>query len=1172
MSYVQKDEATQTKPNAEGVSVPMKEVEITFSAVFRRNYAWGRFAFESWQQTNGTRAERNDNCPGLGCFGNENSDQLYQRVEPDPALWQCGMSGCDKAYQKLGLAVLPGEANSYPSVDVTSEYTADMNENNAFAETFYMRFPPYNGGVDWEVDPTAPLSEQHYVQPCPSAFYCDIVKPNCSKANYTWSQNANGEDDFTRPPETALSPECDTQNESDDTAEAWFPKKCGEWYDDGSGNPCNGITTCANYTKTWDPLDSGATRCAAWPNIYGMYMGDNKARTVVLTSTDIEVSCLTEAECAGDNKPLGCDRGCSAFTGNFIRGVEKFTYWYPYMSAKPFTLFFTGGNRLFQCNHHTGYVQTGLDPSGSFCMENTGNKLNDLDNLLNNNQEGRYRLEMEIWLFPDNNKSPVVYQEAVLPVVRSITYEHRTPFQIPTYDLDFDYLVFRFGNPTEMGGITKTKMGHYPYTEADQSTADAVFFNDTKSPGWYIHPDTNNGRQYAAHFCNNDIQTFRTDGTCPNDRTPHIIWGTEEFSFTTDVPGLVEWRTWYPIAEGDYQGEHTLDEQRGKKLPRGLYNMVVMVHDVALKEASDDAAVYYPGDLDDDAMKVYTADEGRLVFDKRTNKRFPYKSKVPLDYLLYLYEGPVGFCAKGCSDNKRLSIAESLQNNANSPNYNADGEHDPLYAGVPTYNDADGIYGSSFPFDEVDANRMYGAYPPPNFAADGTTPGMDQLLRRWSQECTICLYGQNDNGTYDGVDCTGFIGEDGQEGYCGMNETSGNLVPIAAACRHNTPPYFTKTKNYTDGPAVDTKHGNRWLDDAYLAKPMFANQTLTYSSTGLWYEWQCTENKCFNLPTVNGTDNSIMTWETGWTHARWTDEAWQLANPGLFSRLSATGGKVGGNMGPYLKVENNPGIHLWWEASDYVDFIVPQVNETNQTDVETTRGVLRYPKNDGYQNDGREEVERGYHLSTITVYKSEPFDFYVSAKDDDDCAELRLVNTGLPGSEATTVDGLPVEATMAEVLDPELFSYYPEFPQGFMVRRNFIWRAPRESSLARPKLDTRPEYSFVCFYATDGYLLTNKPTYCIELIIVEKPPEIEELNECFCRTCSEEGKYVATREARPVMNYAPRVDAYKQTVDNIYQDELTFVPRGDYVGGVNGTATQTSGTADSPMGEKRKKK
>lgn len=276
----------------------------------------------------------------------------------------------------------------------------------------------------------------------------------------------------------------------------------------------------------------------------------------------------------------------------------------------------------------------------------------------------------------------------------------------------------------------------------------------------------------------------------------------------------------------------------------------------------------------------------------------------------------------------------------------------------------------------------------------------------------------------------------------------------------------------------------------------------------------------------------------------------------------------GGNKGPYKMVLNNPEVEKWWQSQDRVDAIVPQLANDNQTEMEAA-GTLRDPWD--YDVNG---TLGPAEFATLTVFKSEPFDFYVSAKDDDDCAQLRVVNTGLPSSEAVSVDGFPVSATQSIFEDPELFSYYPEFPQGLMVRRNFQWKAPIESSYARPKFDTRPEISFVCFYAHDSYLLTNKPLYCIELIIVEKPPEIEELNECFCRTCAEDGKYVATRELRPIMNYAPRVEAYKAQVDNLYNDEVDdkihYIPASDYVNGVNGEGTPTS-DAGNPMGDKKRK-
>lgn len=480
---------------------------------------------------------------------------------------------------------------------------------------------------------------------------------------------------------------------------------------------------------------------------------------------------------------------------------------------------FTGGNRLFQCNYQTdpldssNIINSGLDPEGKYC---TGSALSDLDNLLNNNQEGRYRLEMEVWLFDDQNQSPVVYQEAVLPVIRSLS-TGRTPFQIPAYDQDLDYLVFRFGTAEEMGGITKSKMAHYPYSQADNTAVNGAnssfaFTNTTENT-----PSVFDGRQYAAHFCNNDIHTFSgsDEGFCPTDRVPYTIWGTTEYrclhpivshlvllcqtiysrvscmwmignffhwhlgvincagkltvlgcsnSFTTDVPGLVEWRTWYPpVAD-----EHTPSELVDTKLPRGLYNMVVMVHDVSIIENDDGTIMEDTEKMEPYVSRTQSGNLDHQVFDMRYNQTFNYKVKVPLDYLLYLYEGPVGFCNKGCKDNKPREDTGSILGNANKPSDND-------YPGAATFVDVDGTYGLAFPSTTAIERRFFDSYPPVGFFPP--YEGMDQLTRRRMHECTICTYGDQI------VECTPFSAD----GVCGTTGANDAIVPTADACKVRSP-------------------------------------------------------------------------------------------------------------------------------------------------------------------------------------------------------------------------------------------------------------------------------------------------------------------------------------------------------------------------------------------------
>eukprot|EP00959_Pyramimonas_sp_CCMP1952_P304796 6379065-Pyramimonas_sp.AAC.1 len=99
-----------------------------------------------------------------------------------------------------------------------------------------------------------------------------------------------------------------------------------------------------------------------------------------------------------------------------------------------------------------------------------------------------------------------------------------------------------------------------------------------------------------------------------------------------------------------------------------------------------------------------------------------------------------------------------------------------------------------------------------------------------------------------------------------------------------------------------------------------------------------------------------------------------------------------------------------------------------------------------------------------------------------------------------------------------------------MVRRRFLWRAPPQSQFGG-QFDTRQPITVVCFVGNDGYLLTNEPLYCVVLRIVARPIIVEDLQDCYCRTCVHEGAR-GIPEARPVPNYAPKKEEYKAPVYN----------------------------------------
>ena len=432
---------------------------------------------------------------------------------------------------------------------------------------------------------------------------------------------------------------------------------------------------CSQYMNN---PDKDADKCAPWAETYGMFMGDGSAQTIELEVTHVDYS---------DN----------SIVGDYLTGVSTFTHYYLRETEDPFVAFFTGGDRAYECN----YPDTPLDADGT-CS-------GDLNYRLNNNAEGRFRLETEVWLQGDGNRPPVLQQLPVLPVPHHLPGV-RAKFQIPAIDPDGDELTFRFGNYHEMGGIVRSKTDAFPYSENLALNGPAKNSYEADGSLKLIY-----GTQYGRFGCDESSKAYENTGRCPIDREPQFVPGIDQSFTSTAVPGLIEWNTWYESGSDPTTSPCPSADGTGcTKLQQGLYNMIVMVSDSQVK--------------------------------------------VPVDFMVYLYDGPFHFCDKACADNKMSTpeLTTGVADNPATDNYVDGVGYTPKYPGLQTFADMDGVYGAEVVHQS----------------------GLTQ-----SQSCTVCGIG---SGNSTSSLCTP-VSADGQ---CGIL-SQGSIVPNPeAACRTNNPPEF----------------------------------------------------------------------------------------------------------------------------------------------------------------------------------------------------------------------------------------------------------------------------------------------------------------------------------------------------------------------------------------------
>jgi len=636
---------------------------------YRRSFLWGTAFKEQWAfGAEGTTAADPDD--ELSWYGSEFS---YLDNRSARGLYRSGTcpaganDGSDFTTFNQCFRCPNGDGGTVvgTSVESAANFTANWgcSPTDAFPTAmpsvdtynFFVKFPPKMQ----ELNPSEP------VRVCPTPFHCDeknVLETDADNDGYF-------DVIFTTDDSTVAGNDlCDPNKYEDD----------------------------ATWTTAGSP-------CAPWHEVYGFYTGATLSDGIepdrANYNAEVTMRAVDYDKCykwtSSGLRPTSCKepgyRNLAVGDYLTLEGEVDVEYWLQSGNESPYIAFFTGGDRVYGC----AYAQNnpsefpGLNAVGGCPASTNEYGLPQPNGLLRNNEEGRFRLETSVYLAAgDSNKSPVSMMPPLI-VMQAQAQGVPVRFHVPAFDPDDDALQFRLGNYMEFGGVKRGLQNAFPWeeifngldaiNETGAGTSGAVGYDtDPTSPtrGMLLPlPRTDvpfpRSRQRGNFGCSFYDFSVLANGICSDDRVAGPPPGS---AITTD--GLVEWHTW---TQGN--GSVCSDSGAGgcSRLETGLYNFVVMIEEVSPSGA------------------------GRI--------------KVPVDFLVYLYDTGVSFCGDGCA--VPINAGASI-------------------AGLPTFADRDGIYGT---------------------AMNGTSS---------SRVCTICSY-------------------QGQTQPCNASDV---LLPASCSCNVNNPPRF----------------------------------------------------------------------------------------------------------------------------------------------------------------------------------------------------------------------------------------------------------------------------------------------------------------------------------------------------------------------------------------------
>lgn len=370
----------------------------------------------------------------------------------------------------------------------------------------------------------------------------------------------------------------------------------GDWKAPGPFTIGNSPELAPHFARA-QPYPGSVTeinKCTPWNEVFGFFFGDQ----LVTSPNATYKGRRNSAHSAGVMAEVKDISFSDTDFGNYIQ-MEAIPFTHTYETAlhpetnKPYIAYFTGGNRLHQ---------------------------------LNNNANGRYRLEIEVaFVAPFRNRSPIATNIPVLPLPYVDAPNH-VQFQIAAFDPDIgDQVRFFLGTVEEYGGL----LGNIMW-ETDSDGFTAVQFNwhedvynvegcqrkllpasvctDAGAVGATLSSEYVS-QGYVRIGCSSSTDTV-CNGTQAVKQMPPWDAAKNKPSSPPNLAidpksGLVTWQT------GKDPFNAATGAAANSQLSPGFYNLVVMVEE-RRNGVAEDIAVGQP------------TVRGSGI-------------KVPLDFLLYLY-------------------------------------------------------------------------------------------------------------------------------------------------------------------------------------------------------------------------------------------------------------------------------------------------------------------------------------------------------------------------------------------------------------------------------------------------------------------------------------------------------------------------------------------------------